>query len=147
MQYAKINYYTHVRCSYFFQKLEIWSFVRELGVPYTFIHVGWWMQLVFTHPANSPTDTWVAKMSRERHGDGNVKTAVTSFDDIGHFVSRIIADPRTINQYVFCWSEEVSLNEVYPVFERLSGQKLRDLIVPVRIPLFFFCLSRLVYKF
>lgn len=121
------------------QKLEVQSFVHGLGVPYTFIRVGWWMQLVFTLPPNSPADTQMVQRSHERHGDGNVKTAVTSFDDIGRFVSRIIADPRTLNQYVFCWSEEVSLNECYPLFERLCEQKLGDLIVPVSNPLVLAC--------
>ena len=69
-----------------------------------------------------------------RFGPGNVKTAVTSFPDIGRFVSCIIADSRTINQDVSCWGEEISFDEVYSLADRVSGQKLSDLIVLVRNP-------------
>ena len=113
------------------QKLAIRAFVRELGIPYTFIDVGWWMQLILPPPTSSPL-TPLVTWSRERLGTGNVKNAVTSYDDIGHFVAHIIVDPRTLNQHVFCWGEEVTLNEAYAVGDRVSGENLSEMIVPVR---------------
>ncbi|KAF8479938.1 NAD-P-binding protein [Gautieria morchelliformis] len=114
------------------QKLAIQSFVRELGVTYTFIDVGWWMwmQRIFPHPLQSPSPGLI-KWSGQCYDDGNIKSAVTSFEDIGRFVARIIADPRTANRYVFCWGEQVTLNEVYPVTDRVSGEKLSTSVVSV----------------
>jgi hypothetical protein len=113
------------------QKLAIRSFLRELDVPYTSIDVGWWMQLTLPHPLGSPAG-WITDISHEFFGPGNVKNAVTSLMDIGRFVARIIEDPRTINKYVFCWSEEVTLDKVYEIADRISGQKLSDAKVLVR---------------
>ena len=60
---------------------------------------------------------------RNRYGSGNVKCAVTDLRDVGKFVARIIADDRTLNRYVFCWSEEVTQNEAFALAEHVSGRK------------------------
>ena len=59
-----------------------------------------------------------------KYGTGNVKTAVTDLRDVGKFVARIIADERTLNRYVFCWTEEVTKNEVFALIKRVSGKDL-----------------------
>lgn len=66
----------------------------------------------------------LAEFSKEFFGTGDVKTAVTDNRDIGKFVSHIIKDERTLNKYVFCWTEEVTQNEVLALAERISGQKI-----------------------
>jgi hypothetical protein len=43
---------------------------------------------------------WLYEASRYVYNDGVVKTAYTDLGDIGQFVARIVADPRTLNQYV-----------------------------------------------
>lgn len=88
--------------------------------------------MITPHHASSPAPSPVLQRSREFFADGNVKTAIMSLDDIGPFVSRIITDPRTLNQPVFCWSEQVTLNEVYALADRVSGEKISDLKIPVR---------------
>ena len=115
------------------QKLAIRSFIQNLGISYTFIDVGWWMQLILPHRLDSPAPPSAVSWSHQSFGPGTVKVAVTSNDDIGSFVARIIADPRTLNRYVFCWSEEVALKEVYALADRVSGEKLSDAIVHVDV--------------
>lgn len=57
-------------------------------------------------------------------GDGTVKSAMTDKSDIGRWVARIIADPRTLNKSVFAYNEVWTLNDIYDLMEKLSGEKL-----------------------
>lgn len=109
------------------QKLDVREYVRSLGVGYTFIDVGWWMQLSL--PSSSMQAGIVAEFSREVYAGGKKKNALTNLKDIGAYVSRIIADPRTLNQYVFVWQDAKTQVEAMEIGEQVSGegQKLIDL--------------------
>lgn len=104
----------------FLQKRAIGSFIKELGIGYTIIDVGWWMELILPFPSSDHDP--VADLSRTFVGAGDVKTAVTSRVDIGRFIARILADPRTLNRHVFCHAEEVTQTEVYQIAEEISGE-------------------------
>lgn len=58
------------------------------------------------------------------YGSGDIKTAITDLRDIGPIVARILGDPRTVNQYVFIWTEEVTLSESIALAEKVLGKKL-----------------------
>lgn len=58
------------------------------------------------------------------HGDGNAPNILTDLRDIGRFVSRIIADDRTLNKYVYTWSDILTENEILNIVEELSGEKI-----------------------
>lgn len=58
------------------------------------------------------------------HGDGNAANILTDLRDIGRFVARIIVDDRTINKYVYTWSDVLSENEIFDIVEELSGEKI-----------------------
>lgn len=51
-------------------------------------------------------------------------TALADLRDVGRFVARVIADPRTLNKRVHVYSELYTQNKVYEVVEGLSGEKL-----------------------
>ena len=51
-----------------------------------------------------------------------MKTAVTDRQDVGRFVARIIADPRTLNHAVIIWEDEVAENAAHEIGERVSGE-------------------------
>ncbi|KAI0359478.1 NAD-P-binding protein [Trametes cingulata] len=102
------------------EKLAIREFVKELGVPYTFIDVGWWMQLSLPLPSRS--DVWRKESTYEVHGDGTKKMLVTDLRHIGTYVARIVADPRTLNQAVIVWEDEVTDLEAHEIGERISGE-------------------------
>ncbi|KAI5118180.1 hypothetical protein M0805_008421 [Coniferiporia weirii] len=106
-------------------KFEIQDYVKESGIGYTFIDVGWWTQLAL--PITDPSESdypLIVESTKTVFGTGDVKNAVTDRRDIGKFVARIISDPRTQNRYVFIWGEEVTQNEVFATAERISGKKV-----------------------
>lgn len=57
-------------------------------------------------------------------GTGNSKCATTDVHDIGKFVARIVSDERTLNRYVFCYTNEVTQQEVLTLAEKISGKKI-----------------------
>ena len=57
---------------------------------------------------------------------------MTDLRDIGRWVARIIADPRTLNRLVFAYSEVITQHQVYETVERLSGENPEN--NPVRSP-------------
>lgn len=102
-------------------KLTIRDYIKELGVGYTFIDVGWWMQLLVPEGTNSPS--LLGPWSLEIYGAGDKKMLLTDLEDIGIFVARIVADERTLNQYVIAWADEMTLLEAKDLCERLSGEE------------------------
>lgn len=51
-------------------------------------------------------------------------TALADLRDVGRYVARIIADPRTLNKRVHVYSELYTQNMVYKVVEGISGEEL-----------------------
>ncbi|OSC98809.1 NAD-P-binding protein [Trametes coccinea BRFM310] len=102
------------------QKLAIRDFVKELGVPYTFIDVGWWMQLSLPLPERSVSP--IKAQSHTIFGKGDNKVLMTDLDHIGTYVARIVADPRTLNHAVMVWEDERTQLEQHEIGERESGE-------------------------
>ncbi|KAI0639999.1 NAD-P-binding protein [Trametes polyzona] len=113
-------------------KLRIRDFIKELGVPHTFIDVGWWMQLFLPVPSRSKAPDDAKAMTYTIHGGGTQKLLLTNLDHIGQFVARIVADPRTLNQAVIVWEDEVTELEAHEIGERVSGEG--DALKAKRIP-------------
>jgi hypothetical protein len=63
-------------------------------------------------------------MNSKMRGDGTALNLITDLRDIGHFVSRIIGDKRTLNRYVFAWGEELAEKEIDGIMEEVSGENL-----------------------
>nr|XP_036581096.1 isoflavone reductase family protein [Colletotrichum truncatum]KAF6789269.1 isoflavone reductase family protein [Colletotrichum truncatum] len=104
------------------QKDDVLNHIQTLYLPYTVIDVGWWYTLPRLPSGRidavaSPFENWI-------EGDGNVKSAITDLRDIGKYVAHIIADPRTLNQKVFAYTELRTQNEIYDLIENLSGEKI-----------------------
>ncbi|KAL1944038.1 hypothetical protein VTO73DRAFT_3856 [Trametes versicolor] len=102
------------------KKLAVREFVQELGLPYTFIDVGWWMQISLPLPARSTT--YMKAKTYEVFGDGSDRFLVTDLRHIGAYVARIIADPRTLNHAVIIWEDEPTQLEAHEIGQRLSGE-------------------------
>ena len=47
---------------------------------------------------------------------------LTHLSDIGVWVARIIADPRTLNQAGIVWGDEITANAAHDIGERISGE-------------------------
>ena len=56
-------------------------------------------------------------------GHGNVKFALTDLPEIGKHVAQIVADPRTINRRVLAYTEVLSMNEIWDVMAKASGEE------------------------
>ena len=56
-------------------------------------------------------------------GDGSVKFSLTDLSDIGKYVAQIVADPRTINKHVLAYTEVLSMNEIWDVMTKASGEE------------------------
>ncbi|KAF8920539.1 NAD-P-binding protein [Mucidula mucida] len=104
-------------------KLGVRDYIKELGLPYTFIEVGWWLQGLFPYPHATPENFFITKTYV---GDRQKKVLYTELNSIGTFVARILADPRTLNQTVITYDGEASLNDVSPVVNRISGEDFSD---------------------
>ncbi|KAL7277508.1 hypothetical protein ACG7TL_008429 [Trametes sanguinea] len=102
------------------QKLAIQDFIKELGVPYTFIDVGWWMQLALPLPERSAF--FMKALTYEIYNNGGAKMLLTARDHIGTYVARIIADSRTLNNAVIIWEDERTQLEQHEIGERASGE-------------------------
>ena len=66
-------------------------------------------------------------------GSGKMPFLVTHIDHIGTFVARIIADPRTLNQAVMVWEDQVTQFDTQDIGARISGDgdKMKELYVNV----------------
>ncbi|KAI0800644.1 NAD(P)-binding protein [Fomes fomentarius] len=103
-------------------KLEIREFIKEVGVPYTIIDVGWWMQFYLPVPLRSKLAESVKKMNYSIAGEGDSRNLLTDRDRIGVYVARIVADPRTLNNSVIVWEDEITRRDALELGERLSGE-------------------------
>ncbi len=112
----------HSPSSFFAQKLEIREYVKELGVGYTVIDVGWWMQFYLPLPLRSTVAPHLKAISWSIHGTGESKNLLTNLNHIGTYVARIIADPRTtLNKSVIIWEDEVVQKDAHEIGARVSG--------------------------
>ncbi len=105
------------------QKLDVRDYIKELGLPYTFIEVGWWLQGLFPYPHALPENIFVTKTY---FGDRQKKVLYTELNSIGTFVARILADPRTLNQTVITSDGEATVNDIYTVASKISGEDFFD---------------------
>lgn len=105
------------------QREEFFNYIKNIGLPYTIIDVGWWYQASVPRLPSGKLD-YVTKFNRsDIAGDGNTPSATTDKRDVGRYAARIIQDGRTINQSVLAYSELWTPNEIHALFEELSGEK------------------------
>lgn len=108
------------------QKEEIYAELAASGLSYTIIDVGWWYNGFIPKIPSGKTDHAIALPDFIQNlvpGDGEMKTYVVDNEDVGNFVARIIADPRTINKRVMAAGASLSFNEMFGIAEELTGEK------------------------
>ncbi|KAF4588029.1 NAD(P)-binding domain superfamily protein [Pleurotus pulmonarius] len=104
-------------------KIGIHEYVKELGLPYTFIYVGWWLTFMWPTPHSEHNTLDTPKFYA---GSKDQKLIYSTFPSIGKLVARIIADPRTINQTVVAHDGEITLRETWGIGERVTGEDFSD---------------------
>ena len=105
------------------QKLDIREYIKDLGLTYTFVEVGWWLQSLFPYPHSTPESPLTPK---HYAGDRQQKLLVSTIESIGLFMARIVADPRTLNQTVIVYDTEVSLSEAWALGAEMTGEDFSD---------------------
>ncbi|KAI0800420.1 NAD(P)-binding protein [Fomes fomentarius] len=108
-------------------KFAIHEFIQEIGVPYTFIDVGWWMQFILPLPLRADSagtslePEAIQEIANTIVRDGTARNLLTDYRHIGIYVVRILADPRTINHSVIIWEDEVTQLQTHEIAEGYSG--------------------------
>ncbi|KAL1679502.1 hypothetical protein EV122DRAFT_263509 [Schizophyllum commune] len=100
-------------------KYDIQKYIRELGLGYTVIEVGIWLQVLLPYPPSYAGRSGIVRLSHTFHEPGEVPTAGTDINNIGAWVALILADARTLNHTVFVWEAQATQRELY----RLAAAK------------------------
>ncbi|TBU52273.1 NAD-P-binding protein [Dichomitus squalens] len=79
-------------------KLAMRDFAKDLGVPYTFIDVGWWMQYYLPLPLRSTIPEAKKQKNWQIYGPGDKPILVTNVEHVGEYVAQIITDKRTARE-------------------------------------------------
>jgi hypothetical protein len=120
---VRMSFVNHVTRTdnYCAQKASIHEYIQELGIGYTWIDIGWWKQLMLPHPPSFDAG-WASTLSYRFFADGKQPFAVTDRRMIGDFIGRIIKDDRTLNQYVFCYEEVVTQEQLWKIAEEVCSE-------------------------
>ncbi|TFY57722.1 hypothetical protein EVJ58_g6855 [Rhodofomes roseus] len=108
------------------EKLDVRDYLKDIcaasnGVSsYTFLDIGWWMQLAV--PSSSTKPAPLGPLSDDYFTEDDKPVLLTDVNHIGPYVARIIGDERTANQYVIIWEDELTLREYREIAEAASGE-------------------------
>lgn len=106
------------------QKEKVFNHIKKIYLPYTLIDVGWWYEISPPRVPSGRADYGLMAPMAHLLGDGSVSSALTSLQDVGRYVARIIADPRTLNKMVFVYNELWTQKQIVAKVEELSGEKI-----------------------
>ncbi|KAK7426119.1 hypothetical protein QQZ08_007429 [Neonectria magnoliae] len=105
-------------------KEEVINHIKKIYLPYTVVDVGWWYQGTLPRLPSDKLDYATRFPVKAIVGDGNLPTALTDLRDVGKYVARIIADPRTLNKSVFAHSEVRTQEDIFALLEQASGETI-----------------------
>ncbi|GJC94656.1 isoflavone reductase [Colletotrichum higginsianum] len=105
-------------------KETVLNHIKKIYLPYTLIDVGWWYQITPPRVPSGRADSGLLAPETHLFGDGSALSCLTHIDDIGRYVAKIIADPRTLNKAVFVYNEAWTQQQIFDKVEELSGEKL-----------------------
>ncbi|RKK08128.1 hypothetical protein BFJ68_g16307 [Fusarium oxysporum] len=111
-------------------KEDVLNHIKKIHLPYTVVDIGWWFQITLPRLPSGRIDFAYSGMADAIPGDGAKPSAFSDNRDVGKYVARAIVDPRTLNQQVFFFSEMLTLNQVYDLLERLSGESIPRKYIP-----------------
>lgn len=106
------------------QKEKVLNHIKKIYLPYTLIDVGWWYEISSPRVPSGRVDYGLMMPMAHLVGDGSVPSALTCLQDVGRYVAKIIADPRTLNRMVFVYNELWTQQQIVDKVEELSGEKV-----------------------
>lgn len=92
-------------------------------MPYTVIDIGYWHEIMIPRLPSGRLDHRALYSTFFFVDEGSAPCATTYLPDVGKYVTRIIADPRTLNRMVFAYGEVTTQRAVVDMVERLSGEE------------------------
>ncbi|KAJ0104343.1 isoflavone reductase family protein [Diaporthe amygdali] len=105
-------------------KEKVLNHIKKIYLPYTIIDVGWWYEISPPRVPSGRIDYGLMMAVTHLFGDGSAPSGLTYTKDIGKYVARIIADPRTLNNMVYVHNELWTQRQIFDKVEELSGEKL-----------------------
>ncbi|KAI5244565.1 isoflavone reductase [Aureobasidium subglaciale] len=111
-------------------KEDVLNHIRRLHLSYTIIDVGWWNQLTLPRLPSGCIDKLVSGLGGRIPGDGNVLSAFTHDRDVGQYDTRAVLDPRALDKFVFIYSEQLTMNQVYDKLEKVSCETVPRNYIP-----------------
>lgn len=105
------------------QKEDVLNHIKKIHLGYTVIDIGWWYQISLPRLASGRVDYAITTTTSLVAGEGNVLSGYTDLRDVGKFVAKIVADPRTLNRMVFGYTKLWTQTQTYDLMEKLSGEK------------------------
>ncbi|KAL9573399.1 hypothetical protein ACKAV7_003084 [Fusarium commune] len=106
------------------KKEHVINHVKNFKLPYTIIDIGYWYQSMLPRLPSGRIDYALPLTLGGIAGDGNTPCAFTDLQDIGRWVARVVADPRTLNKMVFAYNAVLTMSQVYDMLEEASGEKI-----------------------
>lgn len=97
--------------------------LKKIHLPYTIIDIGYWHEIMIPRIPSGWLDHHALYSTFFFVDEGSAPCATTYLPDVGRYVARIIADPRTLNRMVFAYGEVTTQRAVVDMVERLSGEK------------------------
>ncbi|RMJ09821.1 hypothetical protein CDV36_010529 [Fusarium kuroshium] len=73
-------------------------------------------------PSGRSDDAHMIYIDHRIVGDGNQKFGLIDLGDIGKYVAQIVSDPRTLNKPVFAHTDVLSMNEMWDIMAKASGE-------------------------
>ncbi|KAK9775089.1 putative Isoflavone reductase P3 [Seiridium cardinale] len=98
--------------------------IQKIGLPYTVVDVGWWYQNSAPRLPSGKIDYAVKFPHNQITGSGNLPSALIDLRDVGKYVERIIADPRTLNKSVFVHNEVLTQEQIFSTLEKASDETI-----------------------
>lgn len=92
-------------------------------MPYTVIDIGHWHEIMIPRIPSGRLDHRALYSTFFFVDEGSAPCATTYLPDVGKYVARIIADPRTLNRIVFAYGEVTTQRAAVDMVERFSGEK------------------------
>ncbi|KAL0569327.1 hypothetical protein V5O48_012633 [Marasmius crinis-equi] len=124
---SEFGFYAPLGASeYLDSKLRTQKFIVDNNIPFTFIYVGGWASGLLPLPHSDEGDYATKIIRKQFAGSGKVKVAWTPLERVGDWVSRIISDPRTLNQTVQAWDGQATVEEGWAIGSKITGENFDD---------------------
>ncbi|KAG6356699.1 hypothetical protein INS49_014573 [Diaporthe citri] len=96
---------------------------KKIHMPYTVVDIGYWHEIMIPRIESGKLDHRALYPTFFFVDEGSAPCATTYLPDVGRYVARIIADPRTLNRMVFAYGEVTTQRAALDTVERLSREK------------------------